>query len=81
MFAIVFGKISPLTSKNLFSGTVVKLKENAVQYDYEPVGTWIGPIYYVSIVKPKDIQVGYAHLTFLRKVVKVLFYLQYTVRN
>lgn len=37
--------------------TIAKLKENAEQYNYEPVGTWIGPIHYVSVVKPEDIQV------------------------
>ncbi|XP_050438039.1 cytochrome P450 4C1-like [Adelges cooleyi] len=40
-----------------YDGTVKKLIRNAVQYNYEPVGTWIGPIYYVSVVKPEDIQI------------------------
>ncbi|CAI6354070.1 unnamed protein product [Macrosiphum euphorbiae] len=40
-----------------YDETIAKLKENAEQYNYEPVGTWIGPIHYVSVVKPEDIQI------------------------
>ncbi|VVC26884.1 Cytochrome P450,Cytochrome P450, E-class, group IV,Cytochrome P450, conserved site [Cinara cedri] len=40
-----------------YDETIEKLKENAERYNYEPVGTWIGPIHYVSVVKPEDIQI------------------------
>ncbi|XP_050530172.1 cytochrome P450 4C1-like [Daktulosphaira vitifoliae] len=40
-----------------YEGTVQKIEQNAVNYDYEPVGTWIGPFFYVSVVKPEDIQI------------------------
>lgn len=45
--------------------SIEKYKENAIKYNYESVGTWIGPNYYISIVKPEDIQVS---LYFLKPV-------------
>ncbi|XP_025410296.1 cytochrome P450 4C1-like [Sipha flava] len=50
-----FGTTSMFTHS--YDETIAKLKENAEQYNYEPVGTWIGPIHYVSVVKPEDIQI------------------------